>query len=101
MRMRKLLLAAGLAALSVADSAQAGCCTLRKLDETFPTVTVRACEPSAAGACASVLFEGPLSLGGAQNVCSAQPTLIYQEAAPGQPLGPFVEAVCNGADVEI
>ncbi|HEU4427393.1 MAG TPA: hypothetical protein VFT98_01450 [Myxococcota bacterium] len=101
MRIPKLLLPMLVAALAAADAAQAGCCTIRKLDETFPSVTVRACEPNVAGGCASVLFEGPLSLGDSRNVCSAQPTLIYQEAAPGEPFGPFVEAVCTGADVEI
>ncbi|HEU4429357.1 MAG TPA: hypothetical protein VFT98_11430 [Myxococcota bacterium] len=98
--MRISLLLLGIAALS-AEAAHAGCCTVRKLDETFPSVTVRVCEPNAAGECGSVLFAGPLSVGDAQNVCSAQDTVLYREAAPGEPFGPFVEAVCSGADVEI
>jgi hypothetical protein len=83
-----------------AELAQAGCCTLRKTDATLPTVTLRVCEPSSAGVCGSLLFAGPLSIGESQNVCSAQSTLVYQEAAPGQPFGALVEAVCDGADVE-
>ena len=84
-----------------AQSVWAGCCTVRKLDETFPSVTVRVCEPNTAGDCGSVLFTGPLAVGDAQNVCSAQHTLVYQEAVPGEPFGPLVEAVCDSADVEI
>jgi hypothetical protein len=85
----------------LAETAHAGCCTLRKTDATLPTITLQVCEPNSAGECASLLFAGPLSIGESQSVCSAQPTLVYQEAAPGQSFGPLVEAVCDGADVEI
>ena len=98
--MRNLLLLLGIAALT-AEAAYAGCCTIRKLDELFPTVTLRVCEPNASGDCGSVLFTGALSVDDAHSVCSAGRTLLYQEAAPGEPFGPLVEAVCDGADVEI
>lgn len=84
-----------------AELAHAGCCTVRKTDATSPTVTLRVCEPSSTGECGGLLFAGPLSLGEAQNVCSAESTVVYQEAAPGQSFGALVEAVCDGADVEI
>ena len=64
-------------------------------------VTLRVCEPDAAGACGNLLFAGPLAVGDSQAVCSAQSTLVYQEAPPGSPFGPLVEAVCDGEDVEI
>jgi len=101
MRIQKLLLPTLCVALSAAEAAQAGCCMIRKLDELFPTVTLRVCEPNASGDCGSVLFAGALSVDEAHSVCSAGRTLLYQEAAPGEPFGPLVEAVCDGADVEI
>ena len=83
-------------------SARAGCCVVRKLDPTVPTITLRVCEPNAAGECGSLLFAGPLALGESQSVCSQQATLVYQEAAPSEPFGPLVEAVCEpGREVAI
>lgn len=87
--------------VALADPARAGCCTLRKLDSTNPTVTVRACEAASAGGCGAQLFLGPLSVGDSREICSAEATIVYQEAPPGEPLGGFVEAVCAGDDVEI
>ena len=84
-----------------AESARAGCCNVRKIDPTLPTVTLRVCAPDAAGACGSLLFAGPLAVGESQAVCSADDTVVYQEAAPGGSFGAFVEAVCVGMDVEI
>lgn len=83
-----------------AARAEAGCCTFRKLEPEPPVSLLRVCDRDAAGQCASVLFEGPLAVGGTQNVCSAAPTVLYQEAAAGELAQGFVEAVCDGADVE-
>jgi hypothetical protein len=96
MRSLLLLLIAGV----FAARAEAGCCTFRKLEADPPVSLLRVCERDAAGGCGAVLFEGPLPVGGTQNVCSAAPTVVYQEAPPGELPQGFVEAVCDDADVE-
>ena len=62
---------------------------------------LRVCEAGGQIPCGVVLHEAPLSVGEIANVCTVADTIVYQEAAPGSPYGPLVEAVCDGADVEI
>ena len=100
--MRALAVLTGVIFFLVAGQARAGCCRVVKVDPETPAVSVRACEPDSSGGCGSVLFEGPLALGGEAAVCSATDTIVYQEwdellAA----FAPPVEAICEGGDVEI
>jgi hypothetical protein len=86
----------------LAEPARAGCCEVVKLDATAATVAVRVCEPDSEGACASVLFEGELSVGQSQSVCADSGTVLYQERLPAAvEYDPLVTAVCDGGDVEI
>ncbi|MCP5057567.1 MAG: hypothetical protein GY937_12700 [bacterium] len=83
-------------------AARAGCCTVVKVDGETQGLSARVCEPDVAGACATVLYEGVLTLGGHANVCSADSTVVYQEHDPATgSYGAPVEAVCDGGDVEI
>lgn len=79
---------------------RAGCCDVRKVDDDVLAISLRVCEPAGAHACGAMLFEGPLSFGQSQHVCTTGETILYQEDTGGG-LGPPVEAVCSGDDVEI
>lgn len=97
---RFLVLTAALALIS--GDANAGCCTLRKIDAETASVLVRACEPDPDGACGNLLFLGTLSVGDGQFLCGESDTLVYQEwDADLEAYGPPTEAVCTGRDVEI
>jgi hypothetical protein len=99
---RGLLLISVLVAFSLGSEAKAGCCDVVKLDPEAAPMTVRVCEPDAWGACATVLFEGDLALGGEAHVCTEGETVLYQERdVAGGEFGPPVTAVCDGSDVEI
>lgn len=90
-----LLLAAILQVVPLA--ARAGCCEVVKIDSTTAASVVRVCTPDASEDCAAVLFEGTLALGERQSVCTAEPTIVYQEqdAATGA-YGALVGAICDG-----
>jgi hypothetical protein len=99
---RALAILAGLIFSIVAAEARAGCCRVVKVDPETPPVQVRVCEPQVSGECGNLLFLGTLALGESENVCSAAPTVVYQEyddllAA----FGPPTVAVCDGGDVEL
>jgi len=100
MWIRLLLLCALFA--SLATEAQAGCCNVVKLDPEAAPMRVRVCEAGAGGACGTQLFEGDLALGELANVCTIEPTVVYQErSVAGGEYGPPVTALCDGSDVEI
>jgi len=98
---RALLILPGLIFVLVAGEARAGCCRVIKVDPETPPVQVRVCEPQGSGECGNLLFQGTLALGESENVCSAAPTVVYEEyddvlAA----FGPPTVALCDGGDVE-
>ena len=100
--MRALAILGGLIIVLVAGEARAGCCRVIKVDPETPPVQVRVCEPQGSGECENLLFLGTLALGESENVCSAAPTVVYQEydgvlAA----FGPPTVAICDGGDVEL
>jgi hypothetical protein len=87
--------------LAVPDAASAACCVLAKIDGEFVPASVRVCTDGG-GACASVLYEGPLPLGTAREVCTEGTTVVYQEwDASLAGLGPVTTAVCDGGAVEL
>jgi hypothetical protein len=99
---RALAILAGLTFIFLIGEARAGCCRVVKVDPETPPVQVRVCEPQASGECANVLFLGTLALGESENVCSAAPTVAYQEYDGGlAAFGPPTVAVCDGGDVEL
>ena len=99
--LRWLLLAA-LFSQIVPTVAHAGCCRIVKVDTTTSAAVVRVCAPDANEGCAAVLFEGTLALGASRNVCTDEPTIVYQEqdASTGV-FGGLVGAVCDDGEVEI
>jgi hypothetical protein len=98
----RVALVLSVAATLLAVEARAGCCNVVKLDADLPTVTLKVCERSETGGCGVVLFEGNLSVGQTENVCTVEGTVLYQErAVSAGAYGPPVEALCDGADVEI
>jgi hypothetical protein len=86
----------------LAAEVHAGCCRVIRVDAQTPTGTVRVCAPDGSGGCGTVLFEGALALGDAQNACVAGQTVVYQEYNTTlNAYAPPVQAVCNGTDVEL
>ncbi len=95
------LATAFLVLLTFPMSGSAECCRLIKVDSETPATAVRACVPDAQKDCGETLFVGILLLGGPQQVCSAESTIIYAEYDEGlEEFGPYVEADCAG-DVEL
>jgi hypothetical protein len=86
----------------VPSVARAGCCRVAKVDTSTTSAVVRVCTPDASEGCAAVLFEGTLALGASRNVCTDEPTIVYQEqdASTGA-FGGLVGAVCDDGEVEI
>ena len=81
--------------------ASANCCELIKVDPDTPPATVRACSPTAGGACDQLLFVGTLGLGESQSVCVPAEIVLYAEYDDeAQAFGDYVEAVCE-TDVEL
>ena len=100
--MRALAILAGLTFSLLAAEARAGCCRVIKVDPETPPVQVRVCEPQGSGECGNVLFLGTLALGESENVCSAAPTVVYEEYDDAlAAFGPPTVAVCDGGDVEL
>jgi hypothetical protein len=82
-------------------NASASCCNLVKVDAEVPISSLRVCEPDTESACGVVLFEGSFTLGESQQVCTPEPTVVYEEGDGA--LGAFgfpVTAVCDGGDIE-
>lgn len=104
-RVRRIALLIALACmgmLAAAPAVRAACCTLVKVDPETPAALVRVCKPTESGACAVLLFSGTLADGERHEVCTASPTIIYEEW--DELLGGFgapVEARCESRDVEI
>lgn len=100
--MRVLAVLACLIVTLLALEARAGCCRVIKVDSEMPPVQVRVCEPQGSGECGNLLFQGTLALGEFENVCSAAPTVVYEEwddVLAG--FGPPTVAICDGGDVEL
>ena len=91
------------AVVLAALGARADCCRLIKVDAELPPVTLRACEIDASGGCGTVLFLGTLALGESREVCTNDPTILYQEYDDAlAEFGPPIRAVCEtGVDVEL
>jgi|GEM_PF-7110323 len=84
------------------EPARAGCCRVVKVDAETATERVRVCADGGGGVCGGVLYEGPLPLGSAREVCTDLPTLVYEEwDAIRAAYGPPTIAVCDGGDVEL
>ncbi len=99
---RTVVALVALAASLFAFESRAGCCNVVKLDPEVPTVSVRVCEPESTPLCDSVIFEGSLSVGQSESVCTVDDTILYQERpAAGGAYGAAVTALCDGGDVEI
>ncbi|MBI1815181.1 MAG: hypothetical protein HYR72_09400 [Deltaproteobacteria bacterium] len=92
----------GFSLLFAARAVEAGCCRIIRIDPETPTPVVRVCEPDAAGACGTVLFEGSLALGESRTVCATGVTIGYQDVdATTGIYGPRTDARCDAADVEL
>ncbi len=90
------------ALLLSAGTARADCCRVVKVDEEVPTSAVRVCTNDGAAGCGALLYEGPLALGSAEEVCPTTETVVYQEWDDALlEYGPPVVAVCGGDDVEL
>jgi hypothetical protein len=82
--------------LLVPSLARAGCCRIVKTDPATASVLVRACTPDLDGNCLTVLFEGVLELDESQEVCTAEPAIVYQEEDAATALfGELVGAFCD------
>jgi hypothetical protein len=100
--LRAAAIVLGVVVAFLASEARAGCCRVVKVDTETPSTLVRVCEPDADGACGALIFQDTLAVGEDEAVCSASPTLVYQEwdSAAGE-FAPPVQAMCEGGDVEI
>ncbi len=100
--MRAAAIVLGFAVTVLASEVRAGCCRIVKVDTETPSTLVRVCEAGGDGACGALIFQDTLAVGDDEAVCSASPTLVYQEwDATAGDFGSPVEAICEGGDVEI
>jgi hypothetical protein len=84
-------------------AATAACCDLVKIDSDPPSTQVRACEPTASGACPTWLFEGSLAEGQSAPICATGDIVVYQEFdVATQSYAPPIKARCeDGGRVEL
>lgn len=83
--------------------AAAGCCELLRVDAEPASSAVRVCDSVEGSDCAAPLFEGTVSYGTPQPICSSADTVSYREldTVTGS-YGPPIVARCDAAtDVEL
>jgi hypothetical protein len=94
--LKRFLIAACL--LTTPRLATAGCCELRRVDANPATAAVRVCDSAEGSDCAAPLFEGAVTYGTPQPICSSADTVSYREldAVTGS-YGPPIVARCDAA----